>query len=308
MGGNTDKDLIKHVQKTHREQLRKVTILLPPHATEEEKVWGAYNEAIATVVRQGAPLASYSIDRRCLYNYTTAVQNDKVQALICFCCARRFPYLGHRKEQHKKQDIDWTQPLVQKEGEERFCGLSVEEVHAIFSLETYLERYGKCDEEAPDLRSEVYDDWCLTLPFSDKEIKILCCPEDRECEVDGCLKGKTCCSQCWLPLCRECKAALDRKREMPAAALMNDMMIFYAPTLLYTQSVTVMEMICASPCLTSMICFTLEARYRNENPFDSQVHMAKHRMGARGNVTSFPLPWQELLKALKDRPRHHSLG
>ena len=63
--------------------------------------------------------------------------------------------------------------------------------------------------------------------------------------------------------------------------------------------VTVLEMICASVCLTSMICFTMEARYRKESPFDSEVHMARHRMGARGNATSFPLPWQELLVELQ---------
>ncbi len=36
-----------------------------------------------------------------------------------------------------------------------------------------------------------------------------------------------------------------------------------------------------------------------ENPFDSKVHMVRHRMGARGNATSFPLPWQQLLSELQ---------
>ena len=77
--------------------------------------------------------------------------------------------------------------------------------------------------------------------------------------------------------------------------LANDLMIFYAPRELYTLNVTVMEMLCASVCLTSMICYTLEAKYRSEkpgsgggNPFDATVHMARHRTGARGNATSFP--------------------
>ena len=81
------------------------------------------------------------------------------------------------------------------------------------------------------------------------------------------------------------------------------MMIFYAPRELYTMEVTVMEMLCASVCLTSMICFTLELKYRRENPFDSQVHMARHRMGARGNVTSFPMPWEGLLLELQRADR-----
>ena len=45
---------------------------------------------------------------------------------------------------------------------------------------------------------------------------------------------------------------------MPQAALANDMMIYYAPRELYEDKVTMLEMVCASVCITSMICFTLE--------------------------------------------------
>ena len=86
---------------------------------------------------------------------------------------------------------------------------------------------------------------------------------------------------------------------MPPLALANDLMIFYAPRELYTKKVTILEMICASPCLTSMICFSLEKKYRGERAVDEQVHMNRHRMGARGNATSFPLPWQDLLQQLQ---------
>jgi hypothetical protein len=87
---------------------------------------------------------------------------------------------------------------------------------------------------------------------------------------------------------------------LPPAALANDMMTYYAPKILYEKRATVMEMICASVCLTSMICFSLEKKYRGKRAFDMNVHMNNHRMGARGNVTSFPLPWQDLLQQLRD--------
>ena len=51
-----------------------------------------------------------------------------------------------------------------------------------------------------------------------------------------------------------------------------------------------------------MICFTLEKKYRGQRAYDQQVHMQRHRMGARGNATSFPLPWQDLLLQLKGKP------
>ena len=80
--------------------------------------------------------------------------------------------------------------------------------------------------------------------------------------------------------------------------LANDMMVFYAPEELYEDGgLTVMEMICASPCITSMICFSLEVKYGNL--FNSQVHMQRHRTGARGNATTFLLPWESILLELE---------
>ena len=169
-----------------------------------------------------------------------------------------------------------------------------DQTQSILGMQSYLHRYGQCDPQGPNLREHLheFDDWQMTIPFKDEPVDIICCPEDRECSSALCLQGNTCCRKCQLPICRECKLSFftDREIQMPPAALANDMMIFYAPSELYTHDVTAMEMICASVCLTSMICFTLEAKYRKENPFDSEFHMKRHRMGAPGNATSFPSP------------------
>ena len=66
-----------------------------------------------------------------------------------------------------------------------------------------------------------------------------------------------------------------------------------------------MEMICASTCITSMVCFSFEAKHRNERALDTEVHMSRHRMGARGNAATFPLPWDELL--LQMQGEEHAL-
>ena len=76
---------------------------------------------------------------------------------------------------------------------------------------------------------------------------------------------------------------------LPPAGLSNDMMIYYAPSILYTENVSVMEMICASVCITSMISFTLEKKFRGSRSLDQKHNENKHRMAARGNATSFPL-------------------
>lgn len=75
----------------------------------------------------------------------------------------------------------------------------------------------------------------------------------------------------------------------------------FAPERIYAEKVTVIELICASPCITTLICMSMEARYRHEaSAMDEQVHMARHRFGARGNSLTFPLPWEEILRTLQE--------
>ena len=106
-----------------------------------------------------------------------------------------------------------------------------------------------------------------------------------------------------MPVCAECDSYLNSRSGMPSmpqACLPNDLMFFYSDETIVREEVTVLEMICAGPCVTAMMCFTLEARHRGESPFDSVMHMARHRMGARGNATTFPMPWQEIMRALSE--------
>ena len=142
-----------------------------------------------------------------------------------------------------------------------------------------------------------FDDWQLIVPFAERPLSILCCPEDRCCKSQHsqkCLESKTLCKDCELPLCRYCEAALMNPKgaQMPLEALTNDLMIFYAPQILYEREVTMMEMICASVCLTTMISFTLEKKYRGKEQrlLNQSVHMQRHTIGTRGNATSFPMP------------------
>eukprot|EP00959_Pyramimonas_sp_CCMP1952_P291127 6089841-Pyramimonas_sp.AAC.1 len=80
-----------------------------------------------------------------------------------------------------------------------------------------------------------------------------------------------------------------------AAALANVMMTFYSPEELFGRKVTVLEMICASVCITSMACFAREKRYGQERAFDMEAGINEVRMAARGNATSFPMPWADVL-------------
>ena len=162
-----------------------------------------------------------------------------------------------------------------------------------------MEKYGMGDGKNPDLRRhrEEFDDWTLDVLVGNESIEVLCCPEDRRCERPNCIEGRTMCRTCQVLVCRFClRCVRDKEPKLPAGALANDMMIVYAPREIYAEQMTVMEMICASPCITSMICFSLEVKYGNM--FNTNVHMNRHRVGGRGNATTFPMPWQAILTEL----------
>ena len=57
--------------------------------TEHVLAFSVYNEGIAMAVRRGAPLASYSIDRKCLNQYMHHLTNADTNASVCCVCARR---------------------------------------------------------------------------------------------------------------------------------------------------------------------------------------------------------------------------
>ena len=307
-----DADLLEHIYDAHFNKFKPLLehVVEPEGDADSQRpkvcsVGGLYNEIIAAAVRQGAPFACLAIDRRALYNYANAFAAKSLCSLICWCCARKFPYL----EKRRANDIRWTQPLKRNSGcyEQpwTFAGIDMMKAVDIFGLQTFLDRYGTDEGQARMNRArakECRDDWCLAVRTPEASFELLCCPEDHTCKDSVCTRRKRCCPECWLPICRECESELvdkSGKAAMPPASLANDMMIYYAPKVLYTEEATVMEMICASVCLTSMICFSLEKKYRSERAFDEKVHMNNHRMGARGNATSFPLPWQDLLLQLR---------
>ena len=54
--------------------------------------------------------------------------------------------------------------------------------------------------------------------------------------------------------------------------------------------------------------FYARETYRGHRAMDEFVHGNEHRMAARGNATSFPLPGQDLLKQLTEDTTHEELG
>ena len=135
--------------------------------------------------------------------------------------------------------------------------------------------------------------------------KIICCPEDKVC-AKRCPPGRIC-SACQAPVCMHCRDSL-RAKQASRLALANDMLVFYTPRLIYKEEVTFMELVCASPCFTAMACFSLEKKLLGDRALDQDAFMNRNRLVARGNATTFPLAWEELLQNLQVASREASAG
>ena len=102
--GISEACLLTHLKAKHAKQLEAGKKLIDLQDSGDDAWWAIYNAAVSRKCQESAPCAAYSIDRRCLRQYTNALTRDGVQGLICFCCARRFPHLVAMND---KQVIDW---------------------------------------------------------------------------------------------------------------------------------------------------------------------------------------------------------
>eukprot|EP00435_Cladocopium_sp_Y103_P055924 s387_g18.t1 len=77
------------------------------------------------------------------------------------------------------------------------------------------------------------------------------------------------------------------------------MLLGHPPRELYALQCTVLEVLSASPCLTGLRCFSIEWRYLSDRSLAQDTFMNRHRLSAKGNATTFPVQWADLLSELE---------
>ena len=224
-----------------------------PEPVPEDAVRSIYNEAIAIACRSQAPVAGCSRDRTALKRLADATAHDRVESLICFCCACIHPRVA---DTDASGAIRWRKPLSYVGGEHE-KEAKARDLHKLLSLDKYLQTY---DSLAGDIKLSSFTDfrdWRAEVPGHGS---VLCCPEDHRCRTcpDHAAQGVLC-EHCEVPICRDCQEHLATQK-LPALSLCNDMWTGFAPERLHREKVTVMEMICASPCLTMLLCMSMEAK------------------------------------------------
>eukprot|EP00435_Cladocopium_sp_Y103_P058343 s631_g20.t1 len=250
----------------------------------------AYRAAISWVCQQKAPCVHAAIDRRALKEFRKAQHGAQVGTAICFVCAQRFPYTNSLGVGDK---IRWKQIIGT--GANEILTLPLEEVRKNLSCEAYWRTY--CCQHSSSVQEQLREDlkeWTADITLNNGTLRIICCPEDKTCSKR--CKQNVVCNDCRAPICEHCWHHLQRKVGAPSHALANDMLIFYPLRDIYAKDVTFMELVCASPCFTAMACFSLEKKYLGDRALDQDAFMPRHRLVARGNATTFPLAWEDLLQ------------
>ena len=77
-----DDALEAHIIETHKQEIQEVALV------EEEYVWDVYREALAVQERRAVPAVGPAVDRRAFEATLERYNDDSIQALICFVCAR----------------------------------------------------------------------------------------------------------------------------------------------------------------------------------------------------------------------------
>ena len=160
--------------------------------------------------------------------------------------------------------------------------------------------------------------------------KLFCCPEDWTCdrvkqaEAEGkrCRTGQTkaewhdelcgsperpiadrrivrMCNHCEIPVCRTCRQQLSRadgKSNVPMS-LANDNWYGYVQELIARHNVRWIECACASICWTSQIIYHLEEPFGHL--MANEMRGPEARVAARGSITSFPMPAEEIMRLLQ---------
>ena len=114
----------------------------------------------------------------------------------------------------------------------------------------------------------------------------------------------TLCLHCKIPVCHECSGFVV-SGQLPPKALTNDNFISYADAFIVREQVTWLEATIACPIFTGMITYYMEEQTRTSHAAKGNRHLMTNALAqptstvaVRGNVFSFLLPWDSVMKKL----------
>ena len=168
--GVCEDELASHLHDCHHTSFLKVL------GSAKEQVWWrptstmsdtmtAYRAAVTVKSQQQAPVAGPEIDRRALAQWSEAMTDDKVCALVCFVCAQKYPYVAD----DAVPEITYRPAFNTAGGQAiSFLGLSAEQTRCILGREQYLRHY-QCRFDCEEAEGQYWRElcqWSCDVPVS----------------------------------------------------------------------------------------------------------------------------------------------
>ena len=243
-----------------------------------------YLDALYRKEDQSVPEVGWSVDRRTFRRMAATLTEENMVGLCCACCARTH-VAGPNGE------VGYVSV------EDLFPELTSDSFRANWCYFAYKKNYAA----HPAIKKRLAEkEWVRYVAGYGE---ILCCPEDIQCQKCA-PDAHHLCNSCNIPVCRSCLTRMtQRTHSAIAQALTNDNWLGYPTELLYEHKVRWIEAAAACPVWTSMVSFYLEQD--RGHVMDVDMHRADHRIAVRGNVSSFSMPWEEILATLTQKNAGH---
>jgi hypothetical protein len=127
----SEEELADHILSSHAEIFAQVC----GTAIKAQDMLGMYAAAITWRCQSAAPVANVSIDRRALRAYQKSLEADNISCLLCFVCARKYPYV----RSSRNQEVGWVQPVDSKN--KTIFGQSLGGVEGILGMHAFRKKY-----------------------------------------------------------------------------------------------------------------------------------------------------------------------
>ena len=304
--------LAQHIHHTHLEDLRGMFVAAERCVSAspttcalcdgkfQERFVELYTRALHTAQERSIPDVGSTVDRRCIEAFYEAYRDDRIESLVCFCCAQIFV----------RDDGDTACKIRHyKALEPEFLGLPVSVAKkAVGALDrkVYEDRYTQSGFVDEADKESALRPWTVSVPICGTDVEVLCCLEDRICTREHALPDKLC-EECEVALCDDCHSSL-KIGKLPKLALANDMWVDFMFSFIFENNVTYAELVAASvvhPVMSTMEVTISERWKRAGGRHDLSAFVHKHEgtLGTIGAVTVYVLSAEEILTQIANVDR-----
>ena len=315
-GASHERDLWTHVWTAHRQTLvsmmRKFDLRNPAEISpeSEEVAFTLYNEALAEKERQSCPKLGIATDRRALLHLGETFKEDSVKTLMCYVCScKKMCHEGFGKFGARQQKGDISYRDDEKLLRDKL--LTHKDKSPAWqhncSLKRFKTQFGDAVRTDPHMNENSYE-WKRKVNDHGEVAEAMCCPEDVQ-KSPQCTHDDTfVCCKCRIPVCNECWAATVNGEKIPKA-LTNDNYIGYAHQFIVEKKVTWLEATIASPVFSGVVTYYVEGcSSKRRNLMDTVLGKAERAWKIRGNLFSFLLPWEDVIRQLYEKCEEGNLS